>query len=92
VSLHVTPDNVTLTVGQAASQLTARTVHSDDGASADVTHLVTWASADEQIATVSSSGLVQSVNPGATTITAAKGQVTSKAVTVTVKVSQEDAK
>lgn len=93
MSFHVTPDNVPLTVGQAPSQLTAKTVHSDDGASADVTHQVTWASANAQIATVSSSGRVQAVKLGATTITAAKGQVTSNRVTVTVtdKVSQEGA-
>jgi hypothetical protein len=85
VSLHVTPYNVQLLVGET-SPLAAETVHSDDGASADVTHQVTWASANAQIATVSSSGLVAAVAPGTTTISAARGQVTSNPVTVTVKV------
>lgn len=55
----------------------------DDGFEEDITHLVTWSSADERVAAVSNAfdreGEVLGVTPGETTITAEAGELTDAA-------------
>jgi uncharacterized protein YjlB len=82
-SIAVTPASpANLAVG-STQQFTATGTYSD-GSSADITSQVTWASSDESIATISSTGLATGVAAGNTNITASMSEVTSPAVTLTV--------
>jgi trimeric autotransporter adhesin len=75
-SIVVSPTLDTIVVGQTTQlAATAR----DAGGSALAGRVITWRSSDDAIAAVSSAGLVTAVAPGAATVTAAIGNVTSPA-------------
>lgn len=80
-SVVVSPTEVEITVGET-SQLSA-TVRDEDGKELPGA-VVAWASNQEDVATVSSSGLVQGLAPGQATITAISGGKSASAK-VTVK-------
>lgn len=81
--LEVTPDSLTLTVGEQA-QLEVKAVYSD-GSVADITAQATYASEDEGVAAVSGAGLITAVGAGSTMVTATHG---GKEAQATVIVSQ----
>ena len=58
-----------------------------DGSIADISSLVTWASSDTTVATISSVGLVTGIAKGNTNITAAMSGITSPPVTLSVGAS-----
>jgi Bacterial Ig-like domain (group 2) len=60
------------------------TAISTDGSTADITAQATWASSDQSVATVSSTGVVTGIAPGQTDITAFYEGVTSAAINITV--------
>lgn len=88
-SLEISPPSLTL-AQLTTRQLTATAVTAE-GNVRDVTAQVTWTSSDAQVATVSndtgSKGLLTAAAPGAVTITASSGNVTTVA-TVTVTDAQ----
>ncbi|MGP8080149.1 MAG: Ig-like domain-containing protein, partial [Dehalococcoidales bacterium] len=71
-----------LTVGYT-QQFTATAI-STDGSTADITSQATWASSDQSVATVSSTGVVTGIAPGQADITAFYSGVTSPAISLTV--------
>jgi outer membrane protein assembly factor BamB len=73
LSIAVTPDNPTVTVGKT-KQLTATGSYSD-GSNQDMTAQVTWQSSDPTKATVSATGLVAGQSYGSTTVTATFGGI-----------------
>jgi N-acetylneuraminic acid mutarotase len=82
VSIQVTPSAPTLDSSQS-QQLTATGTYSD-GSHRDISAQVVWTSDDNQVATVSTSGLLQAVRNGKTTVTALSGVISgSDALTVT---------
>lgn len=83
VSIAVTPNNPTVTIGKT-QQLTATGTYSDNSMQ-DLSTQVTWASSDTTKATVSSTGLVTGTGYGSATITATSGSVSGS---TTVKVFQ----
>ena len=84
VSIALTPVNPSVPEGQI-EQFTATGTYSDNS-TRNLTTQVTWASATTSVATISSTGLAQSLATGTTNITAALGSVTSLADTLTVTV------
>ena len=67
----------------STQQLTAKLTLSD-GSESDVTSSATWKSSDDEVATVSSGGLVTAVAVGECTVTAtAQGKSGTSAITVT---------
>jgi trimeric autotransporter adhesin len=81
LSISVAPANSTLTPG-TQQQFVATGVWKG-GVQLNITNLVTWSSSAPGISSVSSTGLVQAIAPGATTIVAAYGSVSgTTAVTV----------
>lgn len=74
-TVEVSPSSVTLAVGGTES-LTA-TARTADGTT--VSAAFTWSSQDEEVATVSSSGLVTAVGPGSTVVEARTGNVSGSA-------------
>jgi CSLREA domain-containing protein len=81
-SIAVTPANPELEEG-VAGQFTAMGTYLD-GSAADLTDLVTWASATPSVATISGTGLATALIPGTNAITASLAGVTSPADTLTV--------
>ncbi|OLT27743.1 hypothetical protein BJF83_17300 [Nocardiopsis sp. CNR-923] len=82
VGLDVTPATSSLAVS-GTEQLAAEATY-DDASTADVTLSAMWGTSDEQIATVSSSGLVTAVATGSATVTAVyQGHTDTCDVTVT---------
>ena len=81
-SIAVAPANPSIANG-LTQQFTATGTYAD-GSTADLTNLVTWASSTPSIATISSTGLAQSLATGTTNITAALDGVTSPNDTLTV--------
>jgi uncharacterized protein YjdB len=81
-SIAITPTTVFVAKGQT-QQLSATATYSD-GTSSDVSNSVTWDTVDAVTAIITPSGLLSGVNIGATTVTAFKDDVTSKAVNVDV--------
>jgi uncharacterized protein YjdB len=80
-SVAVTP--VGLTLGIGINQQYVATVTYTDGTSADLSSGVTWTSSPTSVATVNNSGLVTTVAPGQTTITASiAGQSDTSTLTV----------
>lgn len=80
-SVTVSPATLTVTAGQSG-QLAA--TPKDASGTALGGRVVTWASSNPAVATVSGSGLVTGVTPGAATVTAtSEGQSGTAAVTVT---------
>src|SRR5436190_2215537 len=80
-SIAVTP--VGLTLGIGINQQYVATVTYTDGTSADLSSGVTWTSSPTSVATVNNSGLVTTVAPGQTTITASiAGQSDTSTLTV----------
>jgi uncharacterized protein YjdB len=67
-SVAISPSSSSVEVGKTM-QLTAVGGY-DDGTSKKLTSDVSWSSSDSTVATVSSSGLLQGINPGTATITA----------------------
>ena len=84
-SIAVTPANPSIANG-LTQQFTATGTYSN-GTTNDLTNLVTWASATPSVATISSTGLAQSLATGTTNITAAYDGVTSPTDTLTVTTS-----
>ena len=83
ISIAVTPAGPTITIGTTV-QLTATGTFSD-GTPQDLTHSVSWTSADTGFATIDSKGLVTGTGQGSPTITAtATPPGVSGATTVTV--------
>jgi len=89
-SIQVEPASLTLALGRSR-QFSATAMFSDDSTS-DVTKLVTWASSNLAVATISnangSRGLSVSQGVGTSDITAVLKEVTSAAATVTVTNAQ----
>jgi hypothetical protein len=81
LSVVVTPADLTVRVGMSR-QLAATATHSD-GSTRDVTSATAWDSSDPTVATIDSSGLVEPVAPGTTTVTAVSGEL-SASTTITV--------
>ncbi len=79
VAVIVSPTSATIEVGQAL-QMNARSV---DGVGREVPGDVSWASSNNNVASVSDEGLVTAVAAGAVTITATAGTF-SRGATVTV--------
>ncbi len=79
VAVIVSPTSATIEVGQAL-QMNARLV---DGVGREVPGDVSWASSNNNVASVSDEGLVMAVAVGAVTITATAGAA-SRGATVTV--------
>ncbi len=71
-------------VAKGLAQQFAATGTYTDGSTANLTSQVTWASATHSVASISSTGLAQSLATGTTNITAALGSVTSPTDTLTV--------
>lgn len=92
-SISVSPATVSLPKGGFSEQLSA-TGRFDDGSSRNITAEVSWSSTATAVATVgndfSSKGLVTSVAPGTSSVTATYGSVSSSAVAVTVEDSTLD--
>ncbi len=82
VSIAVTPASPSIAKG-LTQQFTATGTYTDSS-TANLTNQVTWASATTTVATISSSGLAQSLATGTTNITATLGNVTSPTDTLTV--------
>ena len=76
-SIAVTPANPSVSAGQT-EQFTATGTYSDNSTQ-NLTSSVTWASATPTVASISSTGLAQSLATGTTNITATLGGVTSPA-------------
>lgn len=74
-SLTVAPAPAIVAAGYAR-QLTARGIYSD-GTAEDLTATVTWSSSDEQLATVSATGLVAARQMGSVEIAATLGDVSA---------------
>ena len=68
VSIAVSPGNPELPVG-VSGQFTATGTYAD-GSTADITGLVTWASATPSVATISGTGVATALAPGTSAITA----------------------
>lgn len=81
VSITITPVAPSIAKG-LTQQLTATGTFTDSSQS-DLTDNVTWASGTPTVATVSNTGLAQSLTAGSTTVTATSGSV-SASVTLTV--------
>lgn len=71
VSIGITPSNPSMAKGTTL-QFTATGIFSDN-TSQDLTTQVTWSSSNTAFATIGTSGLATSVNPGSPTITATLG-------------------
>jgi hypothetical protein len=82
VSIAVVPTNSSITQG-STQQFTAAGTYSD-GSTQNLTNSVTWASLNLAVATVSASGLATGEATGTSNITAALGNITSPAATLTV--------
>ena len=86
-SIGVTPSNPSLATGTTL-QLAATATYSDQS-NQDITSLVTWASSDAAVLTISAAGLVTAVTPGTATVTATSGSLAgSTTVTVTAATLQ----
>ncbi|AKX93073.1 Ig-like, group 2 [Moorella thermoacetica] len=83
-ALKVEPSSFTLTVGET-KQLVVKAVYSD-GSEADVTDEATYASANENVARISATGLITAASAGETVITATYGDKEAQ-VAVIVQVS-----
>ena len=68
-SVSVTPKEVTITLGAADSQAQLTATVSPEGTTAEIV----WTSGDEQVATVTDSGVVTGLKAGSATITATAG-------------------
>jgi uncharacterized protein YjdB len=79
--IFVSPDGLTEPIG--VSQQYTATADYSDGSSSDLSSGITWASSAPAVATVDSSGVVTSVGPGTTTISATVGSF-SDSSTLTV--------
>jgi hypothetical protein len=90
VGITVEPERLDLTVGDEV-KLTAQTVWSD-GTRSDGSGNVRWITADGDVATVASGGLVTAEGVGETTVKAAYEDAESNAVDVVVKEPVADAK
>ena len=87
-SIIVSPDTLSLTVGDPTQSLTATMLDHFDNS---VTGTLTWISSIPSVATVDSSGVVTAVSAGSTNITASSGGVTSAIPSViTVNVIKAD--
>ena len=82
-SISVAPTNVSVTAG-LTQQITVTAAYSD-GSTKDVTEQATYQSAQSNIATISSSGLIAGITAGSTTIRISFGE---KSVSVPVTVTQ----
>ncbi len=85
VSIGVTPAGPSIAKG-LTEQFTATGTYTDNSTQ-NLTSQVTWASATNSVATISGSGLAQSLATGTTNITATLGSVTSPTDTLTVTAS-----
>ena len=83
--IFVSPDGLTEPIG--VSQQYTATADYSDGSSSDLSSGVTWASSAPAVATVDSSGIVTTVGPGTTTISATVGSF-SDSSTLTVVAAQ----
>jgi uncharacterized protein YjdB len=79
--IFVSPDGLTEPIG--VSQQYTATADYSDGSSSDLSSGITWVSSAPAVATVDSSGVVTSVGPGTTTISATVGSF-SDSSTLTV--------
>src|SRR5690606_14521479 len=81
ISVSVTPQNLDMQVGQTA-QFTAQV----SGGAEGTARTVNWTSSNNDVATVSGSGLVTAVAPGLATITATSTADASAAASAAVRV------
>ena len=84
-SLHIVPENQSLTVGQTLQPLAIGT-YGLNGSTTNLSRQVTWQSSDAKVATVDSSGHITAVGPGDAPITAqtraSDGEIATAAQTV----------
>ena len=86
ISVSVTPQNLDMQVGQTA-QFTAQV----SGGAEGTARTVNWTSSNNDVATVSGSGLVTAVAPGLATITATSTADASAAASAAVRVEDDPA-
>jgi hypothetical protein len=84
-SITISPASVNLS-GGSTQQFVARGNYSD-GSTADVSSLVTWASSNSAVATISSTGFAICGAVGATRITASLNGITSASASITILAS-----
>lgn len=84
-SLHIVPENQSLTVGQTLQPL-AVGAYGLNGSTTNLSRQVSWQSSDAKIATVDSKGLITAVGPGDATITAQTRSSDGEVATATEKV------
>tara|TARA_R110002073_G_scaffold64712_1_gene161873 strand:+ start:56964 stop:58481 length:1518 start_codon:yes stop_codon:yes gene_type:complete len=80
-SVVLTPGNPSIAAGTTQAFVATGTF--SDTTTRDISSTVTWSSSDEEVATVSSAGVVTSTTAGSAAITATSGEVSASA-TVTV--------
>jgi methionine-rich copper-binding protein CopC len=85
--LKVTPDSLSLSVGEQA-QLEVKAVYSD-GTEADVTAEASYTSGNMNVVTVSSSGLVTAVAAGETVVTVVYGDKSAQVLVVVTEVAPQ---
>ncbi|MFQ5639011.1 MAG: Ig-like domain-containing protein [bacterium] len=86
LTIAINPTNPTIDVGQT-TQFNANGTFSD-GSSNNITSLVTWASSNPSVASITASGLATGLASGTTTISATQGNV-SNLTTLTVTTTLE---
>ena len=84
ISSLVVSRGVVANLAVGSTQQFTATAISTDTSQADITAQATWASSDQSVATVSSTGVVTGISPGQTEITAFYEGVTSAAISITV--------
>ena len=77
VSIAITPDDTSFTVGEERQLLATGTY--SDGSEQDLTNSATWTSSSSAIATVSSSGMIRGVSVGDVTLQATVGSISGPA-------------
>lgn len=85
-SIEITPNNPNELEVDFTQKLVA-TGKYVDGSTSDITSQVTWTSSDENIATISSSGVATGIAPGTVNVSATLSGIVSPSVNLTVKVA-----
>lgn len=81
-SIAITPASATVTSGLDTNFMATATY--SDGSTSDITSQVAWSTADNSIATISSSGVASGLIAGVTTVTSSMSGITSPSASLTV--------